>query len=225
MLVVPPVLGSLVSGPSWRQGLLLITWLVGYFAFFTTGVWLRSRRKARYLPPVRVYATAELVLMAALLASAPRLLHWAPAYAVLLTASLLASVRRADRSWFNDVVTVAAASLTAAVAAGLGNHPDWDRAWLVTAICFGYFIGTVAYVKTMIRDRGSRPAYVWSVGYHAALAIAAFFVSLPLGFVAIALLLRAGAVPVRWPSATPKQVGLAEIAGTVAVVVATLVAV
>ena len=42
------------------------------------------------------------------------------------------------------------------VAYDAGGGTDWARAWLLTAILAAYFVGTVLYVKTMIRERGSR---------------------------------------------------------------------
>lgn len=61
MLIVPFAVGALDGGPS-RHLLLLLTWLVGSFAFFAAGLWLRSRCKPRYWPPVRSYGVLTVVL-------------------------------------------------------------------------------------------------------------------------------------------------------------------
>ena len=42
-----------------------------------------------------------------------------------------------------------------------------SRAWLLAAVIATYFAGTVFYVKTLIRERGSEPYYWLSVGFHA----------------------------------------------------------
>ncbi|OJV59211.1 MAG: hypothetical protein BGO38_14725 [Cellulomonas sp. 73-145] len=128
MLVVPPVVGAVMSGVTWRHALLLVAWLVAYLAYNAVGLWLRSGRKARYLPPVRAYGIAAVVVGGGLLVVTPGLLVWAPAYAVLLGVSLTASVRRADRSWSNDAVTVLAACLMTVVAAGLGSRAPAEAA-------------------------------------------------------------------------------------------------
>lgn len=192
MLVVPAVVGAVLTGATWRNALLLVTWLVAYLAFHATGLWLRASRRPRYWPPVRAYGVAVLVLGAALVASAPGLLRWAPAYAVLLATSLACSVRRADRSWLNDGVTVGAAMLMTVVAAGLGHDADptaaqlggtWvppgagDAAvWAATAVLAAYFFGTVPYVKTLLRERGNRAVLTFSIAYHAALVVIALAV-------------------------------------------------
>ncbi|MGN8244659.1 YwiC-like family protein [Cellulomonas soli] len=252
MLAVPVLVGAVVSGVTWRHALLLVSWLVAYLAFFAAGLWLRSGRKARYLPPVRAYAVATAALGGSLVLTAPGLLRWAPVYAVLLAVSLVSSVRRTDRGWLNDTVTVLAAMLMTVVAAGLGHDADPGAAtlladgtgvarlvppgaadpqvWLATGLLTAYFLGTVPYVKTLIRERGKRTVLAVSIGYHAALAVAAAVWAVlavapavtAVAVVAVALLVRAVLVPRRrpWPSA--KAVGLGEVAATVAVCAATL---
>ena len=245
MLVVPPVVGAVLSGPTWRHGLLLVAWLVAYLAYYAVGLWLRSGRKGRYLPPVRAYGAAAVVVGGTLLVLTPGLLVWAPVYGVLLGVSLAASVRRADRSWLNDAVTVLAACLMTVVAAGLGSSgPAGDArsvtAWatalrdgsaashhvlLAAGVLLGYFWGTVLYVKTMIRERGRRDVLAWSIGYHVVGAAAGFVVHPLLGAVGVLLAARAAAVPRLWPRATPKAIGLGEVVATLAVAAAALSAV
>ncbi len=262
MLVVPVVVGSLLTAATWRNGLLLLAWLAAYLAFHATGLWLRAARRARYWPAVRAYGVLVAVLGGALVASAPALLRWAPVYAVLLATSLWCSARRADRSWLNDAVTVAAAMLMTIVAAGLGHSgapsavaplgATWvppgagdPAAWAVTAVLAAYFLGTVPYVKTLIRSRGDAHVLRVSIGYHLALVVLAVCVAAdeladvarygsggvdPAGVwaaallvvVALGLLARAVLVPRRrpWPSA--KSIGLGEIAATIVVTIAAL---
>lgn len=254
MLAVPVLVGAVVSGVTWRHGLLLVSWLVAYLAFFAAGLWLRSGRKARYLPPVRAYGMATAVLGSTLVLTAPGLLRWAPVYAVLLAISLASSVRRTDRGWLNDTVTVLAAMLMTVVAAGVGRHADPGAAtlladgsglarlvppgaadpqvWLATGLLTAYFLGTVPYVKTLIRERGRRSVLAVSIGYHAALVAAALGWVAAAGagggvvavlVVAVGLLVRAVLVPRRrpWPSA--KAIGMGEVVATLAVCAATLV--
>ncbi|WP_087508666.1 YwiC-like family protein [Cellulomonas iranensis] len=218
MLVVPPVVGATLSGWTWRHALLLAAWLVGYLAYHAAGIWLRSGRRARYRRPVVVYGGAGATLLVALVASAPRLLLWAPAFAVLLGVSLVASLRRADRSWWNDTVTILAAALLAPVAAGLGvTAVAPARLWTATAVLAAYFLGTVPYVKCLIRDRDDPRVRRLSVAYHAALAVGAWWVHPALGVVAVLLLARAVVVPWRWPHVRPAPLGAGEIVATLVV--------
>jgi hypothetical protein len=226
MLVLPVVVGALRAGPTWRHLLLGVAWLAAYLAFFATGLWLRSGRKARYWPPVRAYSLVTAALGLGLVASRPALVTWGVVYAPLLAVSLWHSIRRADRSLVNDAVTMVAASVTVAVAAGLGSGaPDaWTwlpgatdgATWAVAGLVLAYFFGTALYVKTMIRDRGDRRRYVESVGYHTLICVPAFGWHPWASTLFLALAVRAAVVPRRWRHATPRTVGLGEVVASVA---------
>jgi hypothetical protein len=108
MLIVPFAVGALDAELSWRHLPLLFAWLVGCLALFAAGVWLRSRGKRRYWPPVRTYGVRTVVLGLVAIAVAPHVLHWVVVLLPLLAFSLWCSWRRADRSVFNDGVTVLA---------------------------------------------------------------------------------------------------------------------
>jgi len=228
MLIVPFAVGALDAGPSWRHLLLLFAWLVGYFAFFAAGLWLRSRGKRRYWPPVRTYGVLTVVLGLVVIVVQPDVLHWAVVFLPLLAFSLWCSWRRADRSLLNDGVTVLAACLMTVVAAGFGEPlgepgtpglaglawlpgADQGRTWLLAGLLLAYFAGTVLYVKTMIRDRGHVGRYRLSVMYHVAVCVPASVASPWLGALFVVLALRAAVVPKRWPGLTAGTIGVGEI--------------
>lgn len=245
MIVVPVLAGVWMSGPSWRHLPLLGLWWVGYFAFFATGWWLRAGRRSRHLPPVRAYGLALVPFALALLMTSPHLVLWALPYAPLVVISLWCSIRRMDRSLLNDVVTLVAAGLTTAVAydviargpgvsgAGFGSNlpdPGWPWVWVVTALITAYFVGTIFYVKTNIRERDNPRYLVASVVYHllGLVAVLALVGGSRLhwshALVWVLLLARAWAVPLigRRRRVTPKQLGIGEICASIAVLVTVL---
>ncbi|MFC0647298.1 YwiC-like family protein [Cellulomonas phragmiteti] len=226
MVLVPPLVGGALGGWSWRHVLLVDAWLVGYLAYHAAGLWLRSGRRPRYRAPVVVYGAAGAALLGALLAVAPRLLVWAPAFALLLTASLVASRRRADRSWGNDAVTVVAAALLTPVAAALGTAAARPvDVWTATAVLAAYFLGTVPYVKSLIRERDDPRVRRASVAYHVLVAALLALVGPLLGAVGVLLVARAVVVPWRWPRARPAAIGAGEVLATLVVTTALLVTV
>jgi hypothetical protein len=80
-------------------------------------------------------------------------------------------------------------------------------------LCLAYFLGTVCYVKTMIRERENRAYRLVSVGYHtAALAVAAWLNPLA-GALFGWQLIRAWLLPGR--PVRPVHVGLVELANSV----------
>ena len=248
MLVVPLVAGVGHAGPQGWHVLLTATWLVGYLAFQAVAVLLKARGGARKRPPPVVRRVVAPRPGSGLHAARPPLLWWAAAYLPLVAVSWSSSWRRAERSWLNDAVTVLAACLLAAVAhtpaavAGavapspLALTGGSVGAWQLVAVLAAYFLGTVGYVKSMIRERGNRAVLVGSVAWH---LLAAATVPLALaapgdgrldpwaapvlaGFFVL-LAVRAWLVPTRWPRARPMAIGLGEIAAS-AVLAAVLLA-
>ena len=236
MLIVPFAVGALDAGPSWRHIPCLIAMLVGYLAFFATGLWLRSRCKARYWPPVRAYGAVFAALGLVVVLIEPALLRWVVVFLPLLVVSLWCSWRRTDRSLLNDGVTVLAASLMTVVVAGLaepGGHrgaPDlgglawlpeagYLHTWILAGILFAYFGGTVFYIKSMIRDRGNPRMYALSVAYHVAVCVPVSFVSPWLGVLFVVLAARAAIVPRAWPQLTPAMLGVGEIVASITLAV------
>lgn len=232
MLLAPLVLGFLLSGElDWRQPLLVVLVLVGYLAFFATGLWLKSRRTPRYLPPVRVYVPLAAVVGLVLAVSAPHLLRWVPLFVIPLGVGLYASAVRDERSIWSGLATTAGATLLTPVAFDLAG--DWcgrgPTVWFATVALGMYLAGTVFYVKTMIRERGSTGWWLTSVLWHV-LALAVVLVGPVLPddrtwgasvapaavVVYVVLLVRAALMP-RF-ALSPKALGIVEIVLTVAVV-------
>lgn len=229
MLVLPFAAGVWLAGPAWVHVPLLLLWLSGYVAYAAASRWLRARRRRRLLPPVLAFGGATAVFAVATGLAAPHLLPWAAAYFPLLSASLWLAARGQERSLANDGLAVAAAALMAAVAFDAAGGEDWAALWTVAGVLFAYFLGTVLYVKTMIRERGRRGYVVASVAYHLAGAFGAAALALTglhswgLPLVWAALAARAAAGPAvnahRARPLRPAVVGLGEIAASLLVTV------
>ncbi len=220
MLATPLLVGILATAPRWVHLPLAAFWFAGYVAFFSTGLWLRSRRKPRYRPPVLASTAVAAALGVVVLALDGSLLRWAPLFLAPLGVGLVASARRDDRSLWSGLSTSTGSSLMTLVAYDAGGGTDWGRAWLLAGVLAAYFAGTVLYVKTMIRERGNA-RYRWlSVGFHAAATVAMAWVSWPVLVVFALLTVRAGVVPLR--PLSPRAVGIGELVATVVVAVTAL---
>ncbi|WP_295626883.1 YwiC-like family protein [uncultured Corynebacterium sp.] len=233
MVTVPAITG-VVLAPSWTATPLLLTWWLGYFTFFAASVWIRSRFRDRHRPPVVVYGSLAAVAGLATLALDWRLLAWVPAFAPLVAVAVFEAWRRRPRSLASGISTVAAACLILPVVAGAGGGLD-ARAWAAFATYLAFFVGTVPYVKTLIRERGSKPWFIGSVAYHVVMLVAAALAVRisdgdpfhPLTIAAAAVLLaRATLMPItgarRDRPWTPKTVGLLDAVMTALVVVVVL---
>ncbi|WP_168581981.1 YwiC-like family protein [Gephyromycinifex aptenodytis] len=189
MLAVPFLVGVFRGGPTLLHLPLLGCWVVGYFAFFAAGLWLRSGRNARYVPPLITYTLGCALFGGTLALLRPDLLEWLLVYVPIAALSLLYSARRDDRALLNDIITIIAACLMAPIAFGLSAKagtaaPMWagggtsrqilaaDPAmgWVTLALMC-YFVGTSLYVKTVIRERRSRAYHLASWSYHGAVTL------------------------------------------------------
>lgn len=175
MISVPALSGVVLAGPHWVHIPLLLTWWIGYFFFQAAALWLKSRFKTRYLPPVRAYGILTALAGVATVILAPWLAWWLIPIAPLAGVAGWCSWNRRERSLLNDTVTVLAACLMTAVvfsATTAPADPRWPWVWLVTATLLAYFWGTIVHVKALIRERDN-PAYPrWSGIYHGLLAAA-----------------------------------------------------
>lgn len=225
MLSAPLVAGAIASGPSWRHLLLAAFWFAGYFAFFALSLWLKSRRKPRYLPPLKVYLPLATALGLAVLAVDPGLVRWAPLFLVPGTVGLVASATRHERALLSGIATTVGSSLMTLVAYDLGGGTDWPRAWVLTAVLAAYFAGTVFYVKSAIRERGNTTFLAWSVAYHLAVTLLALLLldgpaRWALSAVGLVLTARATVVPrLGWSAA---RLGVGEIVATLVVLAVAL---
>lgn len=223
MVIVPPLVGALLAGPRWPHLLLVSFWVLGYFAFFATTQWLKSRRKSRYVPAMVTWSAASGACGLPLALLRPDLLVWLPAFLPALIAGILLAARRHERALAGGIVTVVAACLTCPVAYDLGEGRDWRLAWTVTFVLAAYFVGTVCYVKSLIRQRDN-PRMRWgSIGYHAVATMAMVPVAISyrawwLIVLFAVLTARAAWMPTR--HASPKTIGIGEIVASCAVAAA-----
>lgn len=240
MIAIPALSGVVLAGFSWAHVPLLLFWWIGYFFFNAATIWLKSRRRAKYFPPVRAYGIAMIPFAAILAVSKPYLALWALPYLALISTSVWQVAHRRERSLLNDTVTVLAACLMGAVtfhANADHGDPRWTWTWLVLAIQFAYFWGTIPHVKALIRERNRPEVARASLLYHSLIALVVLVLTLTgtLGptlwdgwfLVAVWLLLalRSYAMP-RLQRETkplrPMTIGLTEVAFSLAIAAGTL---
>lgn len=241
MLVGPAGIGVALrashGSPRWTVPL-LACWVIGYFAFHASSLVIKAapRRRRRYLPPALTYALACLGCgLTTLLLGGWALLEWVPVYVVLLGAALWLTARHRERSLASGVATVTAACLMFAIVRW-DTPSTWvdagrSRDGVVGMLVWLYFLGTLVYVKTMIRERGRRTWLIGSLVWHvlclgAAIALVAAGMCSPWWPVVFGLgLIRAAGAPAiaaRGVRLSPAAVGMAEAVLVALVIVAGL---
>lgn len=218
MVLAPILVGSILGGFTWWQLLLTVTSLLAFQLYDVFSFWIQAvvpRRRAtgspmklrlergkKYLPPLLTYGALMVVVLLVLVAKEPRFLWFGLAIIPLTLIALQQMWVGQPRSFLARATMILAASLLVPMTAMLGNRLlDWEQIWSLALVLAAYFIGTIAYVKTMIRERGNPRWLRFSLAYHAALvALAAIGVALGYGspwlvLVFVVLLLRAWLFP------------------------------
>ena len=187
MLLAPLLVGAVIAlgydGPSQvhhRSAIIpiAIAWVIGYFCFFAFGLWFKARsatRKARYARPMLLYGGIAAVAGLIALLRYPGLAWWGLAFLPLIAVAVSEVTRRRQRSLTSGIATTLASAMMLLVMTSTGefaplpwflfNIPAglWVL-WLATAL---YYVGTIFYVKTMIREKDNAPFESLSRKYHA----------------------------------------------------------
>jgi hypothetical protein len=211
MLTVPYLAGLLAAGYRWPDAPLLGAWLAGYLLSYYVFQALKSRRPGRYRGQLVLYAALAAPLAVPVVLARPEVLWYAPAYAGLFAVNAWYAARRRERALVNDFASVLQSCLMVLVVATVAGTVT-TAALGASLLCLAYFLGTVLYVKTMIRERENVSYRRWSAGYHV-LALAAAGALGPWAAALFAwLVARAILLPGR--ALTPMRVGLIEIANS-----------
>lgn len=214
MLLLPYLAGLLTAGFRPPALPLLGAWLCGYLLSYYLLQALKTRRIHRFRPAIALYAPLTALFAAPVLIVRPQVRLLAPAYALLIAVNAYYAWRRRERALLNDLASVVQSCLVVFVVAIVAEVP-LGQVVAPFVIVLLYLTGTVLYVKTMIRERGSRPYHRASIAYHAvALAAVTPLGALPAAVFAL-LLARAWLLPHR--PLSPKQVGLLEIVASMLV--------
>ncbi|MGV0334506.1 YwiC-like family protein [uncultured Corynebacterium sp.] len=171
--------GAVIMGVT-RSVVLLIAWVVGYFAFFAWGLWVKippprngrsSERKQKAFVATATYCAITLLAALITVALRPSLLVWAPVFAIVMGVALWEVVRKRPRSLLSGIATVVASVLMVPVADHTIRGSINGIAWWWALMLGIYFTGTIIYVKTMIRERNNSRYLTFSIGYHAAFVL------------------------------------------------------
>lgn len=209
MLLLPYAVGVMLVGPRWPDVPLLGAWLAGYLLSYYAFQAVKSRRPRRFADQLLVYGLVTASLAATVLIARPAVLGYAPIYAVLLAVNAGHAWRRRERALLNDLASVAQSCLLVFVLATISRVPLAEVVPAFLALVL-YLVGTVLYVKTMIRERGDAGYRRLSVGFHAVALLAAAWLDVLLVPVFVLLLARAVVLPGR--RLRPVHVGLIELA-------------
>lgn len=213
MLISPLLVGAISVGTTPMHLALLVAWLSAYcFNFYlglTIKAWRRTDRWSRYRKQQITYLLIAIICTTPIVIQHSDLIVLTPIFVVAFAINLISIRAKNERSWINDLVGVSLAVLVGGVSISLSDQSLNSSQLHMLFMQFLYFAGTIWYVKSMIRDRGSRGMLATSVGWHSAASILALIIS-PIYFAFfICTLLRSYVMPKF--SVNPAMIGMIEI--------------
>lgn len=228
-LLIPLILGLLITGWSVPAGLFAVAWVLAYPASYflgravvirwRRGSWTRlAKREWGYALPWIVLAAIPSLILVVL---RPWLLVVGLVLAILWGVSVWLTRTGHERGASNDLLLVTEAALAVPLLWAIGTDAPPDRvAWEAAFICLVFFTGSVIHVKSLIREADDPRWARFSRVYHVAalgMGLLSPWLLVPFGAAAI----RAFAVPA---GSRPAVVGAVEIVVSVLVVVGSALA-
>lgn len=221
MLMLPFGIGVIRGGPGWIHLPLLVAWLGGYLLSYYAQLAVKVRSTARVRAQLLGYGIAASSCGAVVLLRRPSLVWAGIVFAPLLAVNAWYAWHRQDRALPNGLASIVQGSLMTFVSVAAVGAPLRPVVGVAVALLL-YFVGSLLYVKTMIRERGDTGYLRTSIGFHV-LALVAAGLLIPALLVPFSwFLTRAVVLPRRRPSV--KQVGLLELAGSLVLAGVLLVA-
>ncbi|MDO5746896.1 MAG: YwiC-like family protein [Actinomycetaceae bacterium] len=246
-LVFGLITGSLVAGTtserSWGNITLtvlavvaiIIAWMSAFLDFSALTAWLKSKRKPRYHKAIITYTSIAAACALIIAIAVPRVIVWLILLVPFFTATTVLTWTGRDRSFITRVCSIVASLIMIPLLTDVVSSRVFSRNWSLWSafLCDlpfvwflagglgAYYVASVPYVKTMIRERGSKLWIAFSIGIHA-LFLAITIWGYTQGFVSwlmitmwIILLGRATAMPYvlhrKGKPIHPKYVGKLEV--------------
>ncbi|BCU82748.1 membrane protein [Polycladomyces abyssicola] len=221
MLTAPFLLGTLLGQPRPEHLLLFSAWFFFYLASYAVTQWVKRKEK-RYLVWGSAYWLIGFLSVLLPLWKEPVLWLFAPLFCTVYAINLYFVTRRRERAMLNDICAILgfAAGGVAAYVFGTGK---WDATafWLFFYTVL-YFVGTVFFVKSVIRER-KNPHWMKYAKLYSSLSV---LMPLILGQAKLALVFIFPLIRL-WiwggKEITPKQAGIIEFANALQFVALTVV--
>lgn len=223
MLIAPIVSMMLSTGFHFMQLLLILGWLSAYcfnhYLGLTIKSWRRKDRWTRYRKQQLAYGLIALIIGWSIIVENIALLNLAPVFIFVFAVNLIAIKQGEERNWINDLLGIALSILVGGITAYvITGSIDSEQIFVLLALAI-YFIGTVWYVKTIIREKGKAGWFWLSVIWHLGATVYGFSQNYLLGIFFLLTCIRAYLIPARnW---SPKKVGILEIFFTTALLIIT----
>lgn len=210
MLILPFAMGVEAGEPSWFHLPLFLGWLFLYLATFPLLMAVKGKKTDFYVRWFLTYITLALVALFIPLMEDWRLLWFGLLMVPFFLINAYYSRINQERSFINDLSAVGAFGIGGLASYYLGTGQMDVKALAIWGLSMLFFIGSIFFVKSMIREK-KNTAFRWlSWGYHLFIPIGFLGIGMPL--VALAYLpSTVRAVALYGKPLTMMHVGILEI--------------
>ncbi|MFN4214865.1 YwiC-like family protein [Exiguobacterium sp.] len=219
MLILPFVLGGIVGGWTLAHVPFAVAWLFVYMGTFFLFQYVKQRKKSSdLLRTVVTYLGISIVAAIPVFITEWRLVWFVLAMVPFGLVNGYFAKQKDERNVWNDVSAVTSFCIGGMASYYLGAGTlGWTIVWMFL-FPYLYFLGSIFYVKTMIREKKSTMYRNVSWGYHLVLVVSFIFLGYPL--LALAYVPSLVRAVVFYGKKIPiMRIGIVEIANSVFVLV------
>ncbi|TLS37829.1 YwiC-like family protein [Pseudalkalibacillus caeni] len=172
MLGLPYLIGMIAGGPKWIHIPLFLGWLFLYLASYPIMMYLKKKRsREQYLKWIGIYMSLAILFVSLPLFLYVKLLLLSLFLLPLLIVNMFYARQNNERAFLNDISAIAGLCLGGPASYFVGTQ-QWDeKAVLIWISSVLFFMGSVFFVKTMIREKKNPKFKLYSWGYHSALPV------------------------------------------------------
>ncbi|ULG72496.1 YwiC-like family protein [Macrococcus brunensis] len=211
MLIMPFLFGVFAGEFNLFHLLFILGWFLVFFATDNLLFYIKKRKKDNgYLLSAGMFGVLAALCLGVLILRQPSLLFFFGMMIPFGGLNIYFASIRDERNVLNDLSAVIIFSIAGCISYFIG-HEELDGEMIkVFVFSFLYFVGTILYVKTMIREKRN-VKYKWlSFSYHMLLVVAGFWFHVLMGIAVVPSLIRA--VTFYGKNYKPMKIGIVEIA-------------
>lgn len=215
MLIIPFLLNVLLGNPKIGHIPLFLAWLFLYLSTYPFLMSLKKTKKQKeFIKSFVFFFLSALLFLLYPLLDEPRLIYFGVAMIPFFYINMYFSKQKQDRALLNDIIAVFIFGIGGLASYFYGTGIIDEKAVLIFLLIFLYFLGTIFYVKTMIREKKNVKYKYVSWAYHIGLQ-AVFIIIGQFGFALSYLFSTIRAIILYGKKVSIKTIGITEILSSV----------
>lgn len=167
-MIFLPIILHYCQNPNSKTIITTLAINAAYFLFFALTNYLKTK-KTQYKNPVIIYFLLTFLFSILCLIKSPKLFSYL-IFSPIVIICLIYAKQRKERATLSGIAAVILSGLILPLlSSSLNNLYFWELDFIIyqqSWISLSYFMGTVFYVKTMIRERKNPKFWYFSLAYH-----------------------------------------------------------